>query len=569
MDITGKSEELKKVISQFNTPWFLGNLGSLIQSIGKGANDQLGKLSSPMRQLTYLGGLNISSGIGAEKTHYSNEEWDEIVNLLNDIEHGYDEMFQPKIGEEVDDEWIEKRKVVVPAFLSYFNQGHLNYEEQVIERIETYFSSFDDFIEDKIGLCVEDLINMYNFLDNLQNKKINKVSSPQTADDFVNKFFSGIMEEGKNPESYMSELMLEDRDPNIFDLVSDRGISSRFTKDDLVKEFGEEKANAFISFLKIRRSKTPFLYYTEQNPIDFTPIFEVEEDRYQVFSHIFIIHAIYANLMNLLISDNIKKEKFYKKRGDELENKIINLFDKFFSGKARIYKSYYTDIGNEQDVLVLIGNLALIIEAKASKRDEPRRDPNRAYPILKHNFEEVIQKGYNQAYRVEKLFSEEKEFNIYREKDKKDVLETIETKNYKNVFSIVVTLESFAQVQTDLYHLLNTTDDDAPYPWSVSIDNLETFLLGILKLGGNSRRRFTNFLEVREWLHGGVLCSDELEICADYLNGRFRKMKIKEDDLVIPIPHSPDLFDNLYRKGLGFENEKYLEKKKSKKFISL
>ena len=60
MSLESKSQELKDIVATYNTQWFLGDLSGLMQNIATGrANDQLGKLSSPMRQLYFLGGLLV------------------------------------------------------------------------------------------------------------------------------------------------------------------------------------------------------------------------------------------------------------------------------------------------------------------------------------------------------------------------------------------------------------------------------------------------------------------------------------------------------------------------------
>jgi len=566
IDLEEKSKEIKHILSKYEVSWFLGNLSNLIDFIGKGAQDQLGNLKSPLRQLTYLGGLNITSAEGANEIQYSNEEWDNIVKLLNDIEVGYDQMFDPKEGEEINDNWIENRKVVMPAFMSYFNQGPLNYEEQVIERIEKYFSVFDTEIVAKIGISVKDLIDIYNFIDELHHLKRNDVMKPKPNQQTWEEFGQEMIEKGINPDKWMD--FMPEQFTTLFNFMHDGGVVKRFSKDEISAEFGEEKAAKFLDFITLSRAETDFLYYSEPNQLQFTPIFKIENNKYQVFSHVYIIHGIYNNLIKLITSDNRTKERFYKKRGDELENKIIEIFRHFFKDKAQIFKSYYTDEGHEQDILVLFDNVALIIEAKASKRDEPRRDPNRAYPILKSNFDEVIQKGYDQTYRVKKYFLGNNELNIYRDLEKKHKIISINTKKYRNAYSIIITLDRFAQLQTDLDLLLNIDDENDSFPWSVCIDDLEVFLLALIKLGGNSKNKLYDFLSLREWLHGGLICADELEVCADFLHGRFNKHKIKDDSIVITTPHSPDLFDKLYRKGLGFNNEKQIERKKSDKYLS-
>ncbi|AXT19253.1 hypothetical protein D7030_13475 [Flavobacteriaceae bacterium AU392] len=61
MSLKEKSEKLKELVSTYDTKWFLGDLSFVIHSGRERAFDQLGQLSSPMRQLHYLAGLNVST----------------------------------------------------------------------------------------------------------------------------------------------------------------------------------------------------------------------------------------------------------------------------------------------------------------------------------------------------------------------------------------------------------------------------------------------------------------------------------------------------------------------------
>jgi hypothetical protein len=133
MSLEKTSQALKDTIATYNADWLLGDLISLIHAGKERAKDQLGRLSSPLRQLYYLAGLNISSDpAGGYDIMFRHEKWNKIVGLLLAIEKEYDKLFFPAKPEDVTDEWIRIRKVAIPSFLAYFNQGPLNYEEQVI-----------------------------------------------------------------------------------------------------------------------------------------------------------------------------------------------------------------------------------------------------------------------------------------------------------------------------------------------------------------------------------------------------------------------------------------------------
>lgn len=126
-------------MSHYDTKWLLGDLSFVMHSGRERAADQLGQLSSPMRQLYYLAGLNISSPVSDGLTYvYDPEEWKVIAGLLNAIESDYAEQLMAETGTDRG-EWEKVRNVAVPSFLSYFNEGPLNYEEQILKRYRNQY----------------------------------------------------------------------------------------------------------------------------------------------------------------------------------------------------------------------------------------------------------------------------------------------------------------------------------------------------------------------------------------------------------------------------------------------
>ncbi|MEA5405302.1 hypothetical protein VB776_20360 [Arcicella sp. DC2W] len=569
IDLTQKSQELKDFVSQFETTMFLGDISSLMQFIRfDSPTNSLKGLSSPQRQLLYLAGLNVTSEIPAAglKAKYSDEDLDHMKVLLNGIENGYTEFFYPRPADVVDEDWKMRRMIAMPTFLGYFNHGLLNYEEQIIERVQEYFTPFNEEIKNHFKLEVQDFINIYNYIDKLPNEflnqKINKKEGQQTWEEFCDE----MKEKDLMPMEWQEHLPQHLQD--LFDWMYDKGKMYRYSKQQLVDNFGIDKAEAFLNTFTSKREKTGFLYYTESNIIHSRPIFKVSDDEFQLVEAHQLIQAVYNALFEFCTQATFR-EKFYAVRGKKLEIKIENVFQRFFKGKAFIYKSFFTQDGHEQDLLFLIDGMALIVEAKASKRDEPRREPDKAYPLIQSNFEETIQKGYDQAYRVKSKFISKEALNIYSdEKLKKHVID-IRTKNYHSAFSIIVTLERFGQIQTDLSSLLEIYDDDE-FPWSVCIDDLEIFLLQLEKLGKN-KSQLMAFLNLREKLHGKLITADELEVCGAFINEKITTKELNSDATVFALtPDLTDIFDQTYQtKGLGFENEKNLKIKTSGKYLPI
>ena len=569
LDLKEKSKELKDFVSRFDTRFFLGELSLLIQYIRPGTSaGGLGGLSSPLMQLNYLAGLNVTSespGQQELKFQFSNEEFENMKELLNDVEMGYFQNFLPGEEEVVDEEWKVRRGVVLPSFLSYFNQGPLNYEEQIIERVHEFFDPFDADIKDHFNLSINDFLKIYEFIDAIPNHFLREKLFPEKEEKSWEEFCDEMTREGKMPWEW--EEYLPDQFKNLFSFMQDKGQLMRFGRHKLDAQFGEEKTSAFLETFRIERGKTSYLFYTEKNPLFSKPIFEVEEGVFQVLEMKQLVHAIF-NVLQTFCTGNVLREKFYKNRGQKLEDKIEDIFKSFLGKGTFFYKGFYTEKKHEQDLLIIQKGLALIIEAKASKRDEPLRDPDKAYPFLLSNFDETIQKGYDQAYRVKETFIEGTPLKIFSDQKLRRKVNQIRTKNYHSVFSLIVTLERFGPIQTDLDHLLEIWDDDQ-YPWSICIDDLEVFLLQLTKMK-KKPSGLVQFLKSREKLHGRIITGDELEVCGAFLRGKLDRKLLNSDKVIALTPDLTDIFDQSYHtSGFGFKNEKNLDLKTNGKYMPI
>lgn len=260
IDVIKKSRELKALVSEYDTKTFMGDLSTLLRMIPMQAlPESLQGLIAPQRQLFYLAGLHLTSEKDENtelKYQYTEKEWERIKSLLIEIEKGYEESFYPNDGEELTDIEIEQRIVGLKYHLNFFNQGELNYEEQIIERILTYFAPFETEIKDHFGLKLGEFIEVYLYLDEMLHQKLNSVfpkPGEKTMDDIsLEEFVEGIMNPDKMhlavPPSYlrMSESMI------------DQGKKYRFSLEELNDEFGTEISKAFIQMLSIKKREVNF-----------------------------------------------------------------------------------------------------------------------------------------------------------------------------------------------------------------------------------------------------------------------------------------------------------------------
>ena len=157
----------------------------------------------------------------------------------------------------------------------------------------------------------------------------------------------------------------------------------------------------------------------------------------------------------------------------------------------------------------------------------------------------------------------DKDVDVLDADNKNKVLYRLKNKNIGEVWSIVVTDFKYGVIQTDLKSLLHK-DEEALYPWSVCVDDVEAFLLLMRQvLKGMAPARFVEFLDYRERLHGHLLCADELELCGWYLCDREQFKEQADNDIIIDTtPNMAVIFDAYYHVGLGFKNELDMEYKK-------
>lgn len=562
------SQELKSFLTKYDTQSILGHLSFLMTCISNGAaHDQLGRLTSPMRQLYYLAGLIISKESSGEcEIQFSEEDWTHIVEKLVHIEHEYYNLFQPESLEKVTEDWKKKVTAAMPTFLSYFNLGPLNFEEQIIEQIRGTFTNLDDVLVSKTGVTTEEYLLFYENLDSWCQYNFQSLSLVSEKDYPLRPNWKDYTNLEVGTVDYVPEAIKAYGRKNqpMYTMVADPGIKYRFKSTDIATTgLTEKKVKAILSLLSQKRGNTPYLYYTEQNPLNIRPIVELENGLYQVFEEKRVLHAKYYWLEEICKENENTKSRLIHNKGNYLETKIVSLFQKYLGEKAHILRGYYLD-GCEQDILIDWKGYLFVIEAKAYNNKEPFRDVDKAFTRIKQDFNRSIGVAYEQAKRVELKMKAGKPFDLTDEDG--SVLKTINPRDYEgNDFYLIVNQESFGQIQVDLSVFLDI-EDGFEYPWAVRYDDLEVFILTLI-----ARKKkpdfFIDFLIFREYLHGHIICLDEGEICGGYLTGVISQNMAESEDVITTMPDLASVFDEQYRKGMGFKNEKHWKEKHDGKTV--
>lgn len=546
---TPLSKKLKNLISKYEHKSFIAHWSFLSNMHYRNKDDGKTELISPVRQLMYLISLYHSTEFGGNEYFEAyGKEYDEIILLLNQIEKTY--AVKPDSAYMQNQETANKLFISNSTFLNYYLNAPLSYIEQDIERIRRTFMHFESFIQSECGLVIEDFLSFYILISNLEIERYNNYY------DHTEEEKSLIIKAGTNPS-----LLTKDEAFQLIEIV-DKGLMRLAIPITTIKQYlPSEKVDLLLSYFTLLHSKNDeYLYYADSCPYLTKPILLVDSKHILFIYSKQLVNAIYDFLFEVCSGIDENGRRVLAQRENYLEYKTQEIFTDFFGNEAKIYTNYVIS-DSEKDILVLTKNYAFIVECKANKYRIPFRDPIKAYDRIKDDFKKSIGKGYLQAKEVKQYFTNSKNFEIRNEK--RQVIDVIKPNQNIEVFSIIVTHERFGQIQCDLSHLLELDNDDK-YPWSVSIDDLETFLI-TLNRKKNHIEEFITFLKGRERLHSRLFCFDELELCSNFI---MQPHQFKEYCYhTWPFISQNDLnrfFDDLYTVGFGFKDEINIEEKPSR-----
>lgn len=547
--VTTLSQKLKTLIGQYHFSSFIAHFCFLSNGHWR---QQTGivKLRSPVRQLIYLMNLHHSTGFCGQKLFFvASSDYDRIIDLLNEIEQCYGFTAEWLIKNKISKEDATRLFVTNTTFLNYYLNAPLSFFEQDIERIKETFKHVEQEIVEATGLTIQDFVNFFSLITRVE---MEVYGNHFQYTDMTTEEHALARKSIQRPKTMTADERLALSD------VGERRIrETGIPISRLTEQMDSDKVKMMLALFTLFREESDYLYYTETCTYLAKPIVMIDAEHIAMIYSKQLITAIYDFLFELCWDEKDQGAKVRKRREDYLEFKTEEVYRLFFGNNARIITNYYIG-SNEKDLLILEGKNAYVIECKANKYRIPFRDPIKAYERIRDDFDKSIGKGYTQANEVEELFYGGQPFPIKNKAGK--VLEMIDVEHFENIFNIVVTQERFGQIQCDLSYLLGI-EEGKDYPWSVAIDDLETFLIA-LKRKKDHLSELPEFLLAREQLQGRVLCYDELELCSYFMferAGFLRKCYRKE-----PLLSSSDMhlaFDNLYTAGYGFKDELYLAEK--------
>ncbi|WP_163515042.1 hypothetical protein [Gelidibacter japonicus] len=536
MEIEKKIDELQALVSKYDTESFTGFFAYFIK---RRPNDfDLNKFKSKLKDFLYLIALNVFSEIrGTTKFEHPTDKLGILADKVNEIKDYY------KVKEFKN--YTKESVIHEMAFRNHFDNGILSYVEQDLEKIRTVFTPFEDEIIQDFGFDINFLIEIYKeieLISLIRFKYVMRFSFTKEFIEFNQRIFSYKM---NFSESF--DLLPPKIQDAFLSFQSKTYAYLMFTAEDLYHRLSKDKVDKFLELFTCEPTPNPEIrYYATESPFDLAPILKLSEGSYLNLYQKQIPIAIYKKMYEHLSKDKRINDKLRKHREKSLEWRVTEIFKSLFpSNSTFFYENYFVKDNFEQDLLILYKGNAIIVETKASKLREPFRNIQKAIIRLKDDFKDAIQYGFDQCKRVEDYFFDTEPFDVKNEKGK--VLYTVNPNKIHSIYSVVVTLERFGSLQTDLSLMLDKSKD-IDYPWSVYIDDLETFLLTLKHTTNNPTGKFLDFLKLRREMHGHLYAIDELDICAVYIQNptKFTQYSKKKDSLLRFSPHEQAIFDQLY-----------------------
>ena len=126
-------------------------------------------------------------------------------------------------------------------------------------------------------------------------------------------------------------------------------------------------------------------------------------------------------------------------------------------------------------------------------------------------------------------------------------------------------MDNFRDPQINTNKLIELHDDDDHYPLSMNIDDFETLILTLIKLK-IPYRQFIKYLELREQIQGRFLTQSELDIWATFIQVPHFSIPDESKGSYQPGKEVSDMYGELYKSGLGFENERNMDMKNNGNF---
>lgn len=321
------------------------------------------------------------------------------------------------------------------------------YDFQYWDSAPHRYAKDDSWIKQHFGFTIQDAVELSKYLKQLSENKFRNASMPKTPEelnDWILSVFSFKEEDIEN---------LTEAKRKALDKLS--VIPGKCNQSfNLISNFNELEVKPIIKLpnstyilpisFDLARSvdESPFYWIKEADEEYFLKVATenrgkyTEEAAFELFQKVFGEENVYLDAQV-----HRKKEEGYKKKG-----------------------KYHTDI----DVLTLIGNKAVIVQAKSKKLTLPSRQGD--IEKLGSDFKSAIQDAYDQGLKARgEILSGDA---IITQKDGKEI---ILTESLDEAYIITLTTDNYPALAFQIHNFLNKQDSD-PFPIAINLYDLDLLM---------------------------------------------------------------------------------------------
>lgn len=488
---------------------------------------QLG-LQSPYRETSYAVALAATT---PEPTEPAALDEKRLALLLEAVHNRYGKRyFQINAAEK-----RETMQVALGGFAKRFFAGPFLNVPQVRARVRDYLYPFDDTLAEETGFSATGAMSVVEAIALRLQANLDK----------LNRMFAFATSPILSPAGQAREQRKADAafESDIREVVIA----------DLEAELGFDLVRRFLNTFGLRRGEIEGFFWFDDQPQPF-------EERPVVILHgrsicIPIVNqlflAVWAWGVRSLMSSE-RRERFLQHRGKQLERDAVAALARLVPD-AMIYAPVYESPGtDEHDALALLGDTAIIVEAKGGKPPRALRDVEMALKFIERQFssEMGIQKGYDQGNTLARRLVNATEPIVLYDEDKNPAV-TILPKEVRNAYVVIVTLDEFGMLATDLTTLLKKAEED-PYPWAVNIYDLELFADVFVEKRKWDSKTFIRWLDERReaMRQHRFATDDELEIAGVFVtHGSLNAFP--QDAVVLGLRRYSNVFEDFSHEKLG------------------
>ena len=207
----------------------------------------------------------------------------------------------------------------------------------------------------------------------------------------------------------------------------------------------------------------------EYNVTNSHPLIKVADDHYFLPVNLNLAQAIYENPFYGMITDAAYINEVAKHRGDAVEDVTYNILKGTFGDK--VYKRVKVNKGKNTltdiDVMVIVGNKAIIFQCKGKKLTELSRRGDTE--VLKRDFQNAIQKSYDEAVTIRSTLLGADPYKLIDEAGNEITLPN----GLDEAYIMCVTADVYPAALHQTSQYLNRKNDD-PYCLPISLFDLET-----------------------------------------------------------------------------------------------